>query len=110
MRMKCAAPSAPEMNYLVPEMRQVSPTFSARVRIMLGSEPEPGTGPREHRAHLAVDDGLQLTRFLRLGGDLVQHDHVAVVGRGAVEDGHVLGNDRQEGGRPDPPGSKGNRM
>ena len=65
---------------------------------------------RERRAHLAVDDGLQLTRFLRLGGDLVQHDHVAVVRRGAVEDGHVLGNDRREGGRPGPPGSKGNRM
>ena len=44
IRMKCSAPSAPEMNHLRPWTRQVSPWRSARVSIMEGSEPEPGAG------------------------------------------------------------------
>ena len=44
IKMKCAAPSAPVMNHLRPVMTYLPPFFSARVRIMVGSEPPPGAG------------------------------------------------------------------
>ena len=43
-RMKCSATPAPVMNHLWPWITQASPFFSARVRIMSGSEPPPGAG------------------------------------------------------------------
>ena len=43
-RMKCSATPAPVMNHLWPWITQRSPFFSARVRIMPGSEPPPGAG------------------------------------------------------------------
>ncbi len=42
--MKCSATPAPVMNHLWPWITQRSPFFSARVRIMPGSEPPPGAG------------------------------------------------------------------
>ena len=45
-----------------------------------------GFGHHDGRARLAIDDRLQPAFFLLLGRDFVQHRHVAVVGRCAVED------------------------
>ena len=42
--MKCAASSAPVMNHLRPLITHLPLVFSARVRIMPGSEPPPGAG------------------------------------------------------------------
>src|SRR6266403_3837783 len=42
--MKWSATPAPVMNHLWPWITQLSPFFSARVRIMPGSEPPPGAG------------------------------------------------------------------
>src|SRR3546814_2261848 len=42
--MKCLATAAPVMNHLRPWTTQRSPVFSARVSIMVGSEPAPGCG------------------------------------------------------------------
>ena len=44
IRMKCGAVAAPVMNHLRPCTTQRSPRFSARVRIIDGSEPQPGCG------------------------------------------------------------------
>ena len=43
-RMKCCASAPPVMNHLRPLMRQWSPSRSALVSIIEGSEPEPGAG------------------------------------------------------------------
>src|SRR5690348_11761247 len=42
--MKCDASAAAEMNHLWPVMTHLLPFFSARVRIIDGSEPPPGRG------------------------------------------------------------------
>ncbi len=42
--MKCAASAAPVMNHLRPRITHLPPLFSAKVRIMAGSEPPPGAG------------------------------------------------------------------
>src|SRR6266545_4169623 len=65
---KCCATSPPVMNHLWPCTTHLSPRLSAVVSIMPGSDPLPPA------------------RLLFRRGDLVQHDHVAVVGRRAVHD------------------------
>ena len=84
---KCCATPAPVMNHLRPRINHLSPFRSAVVSIMPGSEPAPGAGSvitMDERT-LSVDDGLQPALLLLLGADLVEHHHVAVIGRGAVE-------------------------
>ena len=44
MQMANAAPCAPLMNHLSPSITQSSPSRTARVSSMAGSEPAPGAG------------------------------------------------------------------
>ena len=55
-----AAPSAPDENHLWPSITHSSPSRTARVRSVVGSEPgHLGLGHREERAHLARDERAQ---------------------------------------------------
>ena len=44
-----------------------------------------GFGHGQGGTHLTVDDGLQPADFLIVPGDLLQHHHVAVIGRRAIK-------------------------
>ena len=86
-RMKCSATPAPVMNHLWPWITQLSPFFSARVRIMPGSEPPPGAGSvmaKDERT-LPSTIGLQPFVLLRRRAGQREQVHVAVVGRRAIE-------------------------
>ena len=86
MQIANAAPSAPVMNHLRPEIDQPSSTFVAVVASMAGSEPAPGAvGHREARADRACRERGEVAGALLFGGYHRQHVHVALVRRGAVE-------------------------
>ena len=82
------APSAPVMNHLRPWTTQRSPLRSVAVVSIIpaGSEPEPGAGSVMTIAERTLPStiGCSQRSFCAGGADLVQHDHVAVVGCGAV--------------------------
>ena len=78
---------APVMNHLWPLITQPSPFFSARVRIMAGSEPPPGAGSvmtKDERTSPSTM-GVSHLSFCAVRADEREQIHVAVVGRLAVE-------------------------
>ena len=87
--MKCCATPAPVMNHLRPcTTQRVAVARRACVCIIVGSEPPPGAGSviDDRRAHACRRRSAAASApSARSVADLVEHRHVAVVGRGAVE-------------------------
>src|SRR5881409_3842232 len=75
---------APVMNHLWPWITQAPPRFSARVRIMAGSEPPPGAGSVMAKAERTAPSTIGLSHLSFCASEREQI-HVAVVGRRAVE-------------------------
>src|SRR6516162_4448473 len=78
---------APVMNHLWPWITQPPSRFSARVRIMAGSEPPPGAGSVMAKAERTLPStiGFEPLLLLRRRTGAREQVHVAVVGRRAVE-------------------------
>src|SRR5215510_4495916 len=54
---------APVMNHLWPRITQAAPRFSARVRIMAGSEPPPGAGSVMAKEERTLPSTIGLSHF-----------------------------------------------
>ena len=84
--MKCLASPAPVMNHLRPVHHPgvAAARGGGEHHRRVGAAARMRLGHGERGAHRSVDDGLQPALLLRRRAHLVQQDHVAVVGRGAV--------------------------
>ena len=82
-----AAPSAPEENHLWPLITHSSPSSTAVVRRLVGSEPgDLRLGHREERTDVTGNERLQPALLLFLRAEVVEDLPVAGIGRLAVED------------------------
>ena len=82
-----AAPSAPDENHLWPSITQSSPSRTARVGSVVGSEPGTSGSVIEKNERISpATSGLQPALLLLVGAEEVEDLGVAGVGRLAAED------------------------
>src|SRR5579871_6186845 len=85
MTMKCAASPAPVMNHLRPRITHLLPLCSAKVRIMLGSEPPPGAGSVMAKADLTLPSTIGRSHHSFCAGVPVRASRLILPSSGAMQ-------------------------